>query len=118
MMVVKLEMWPKGDPQAAYSLGLASFTLRGLNEAGERTYRVLLHKMPRFGGPDHLKDPEGAVRTVLEAAEGQPRAVRTVWKAGRVAGHTPGTLGTWDLIGGALRGLLGRRLGPYHPGVA
>lgn len=111
MMVVKVYMWPGGDADAEELLCQATFDCQGeaTRDApelgvrqGERGYRVRLLKGPRFGGPG-------------EGAEVRPQYVqkRKVWKEGFVRGHLPGRRGEWDLIGGALRVLLGSRLNPY-----
>lgn len=109
MMVLKLYMWPLGHSDRERFLGAALIDCQGqavkdLPEQGvrrgERAYRVRLLKMPRFGGPSE------------EQLTQTPRK-RDIWRTGFVRGHLPGKRGTWDLIGGALREMLGRRLDPY-----
>jgi hypothetical protein len=111
MLVVKVEMWPGGNPAQARTecIGLIDFQGQAKQDdpalgvkAGERAYRVRLLKMPQFGGPDG-SDPE-RIRN--------PSA-RDVWRTGYVRGHLPGQRGAWDLLGGALRALLADRLLPY-----
>ena len=55
-----------------------------------------------FGGPDGSKP--------LPASE------RALWKQGTVRGHMPGPRGAWDLVGGALKVLIGPRLTEYVSG--
>lgn len=111
MIVVKVCMWPGGDPahERVECIGLIDFQAQAKTDdaslgvrQGERAYRVRLLKMPQFGGPDG-SDPER-----LRA----PRA-SDVWREGYVRGHQPGPRGAWDLLGGALAVLLGSRLGGY-----
>jgi hypothetical protein len=105
MMVLKLEMWPMGRHEKARCIGIATFSLVGLHQATKsRGYDVVLFKAPQFGGPG----PDEVERI-------KARRRKDVWRTGRVAGHTPGVgkRGTWDLIGGALNVLLGRRLQQY-----
>lgn len=109
MMVLKLYMWPRGRSDRERFLGAAlidclgqatkALPEQGIRE-GERAYRVRLLKMPQFGGPSE------------EQLTQQPRK-RDIWREGFVRGHLPGKRGTWDLLGGALREMLGRRLDPY-----
>lgn len=108
-MILKLYMWPRGRSDRERFLGAALIDClgqaakelpeQGLRE-GERAYRVRLLKMPRFGGPS-------------EEQLTQPPRKRDIWREGFVRGHLPGKRGTWDLLGGALREMLGGRLKPY-----
>lgn len=115
MIVVKVEMWPGGDPAQARTecIGLVDFQGRATRDEptlgvrkGERAYRVRLLKMPAFGGPDG-SDPERLRR---------PRP-SDVWREGTVRGHMPGPRGAWDLLGGVLKVLLGARLKDYVSGA-
>ena len=111
MIVVKIEMWPKGDASKARVLSIATLARIGVAKAavgvtrvGERAYTVRLLRDVEFGGPD------GSDPVALRAG--------TVWREGSVRGHTPGVgqRGTWDLLGGALKVLLGNRLNQYVDG--
>lgn len=116
MMVVKVYMWPGGEQEQEYLLAQSTFVClgearrdcpaRGILE-GERAYDVAVLKGPRFGGPE-------------DGADVRPSAIapRQVWREGRVRGHHPRgpgrhSRGEWDLIGGALKVLLGRRIRTY-----
>lgn len=97
MVVVKICLWPKGDRTAERVLAVGSLTL--IDQAdGVRTYKARLFKDPAFGGPDGSGDLAGA----------------PVWREGTITGHRPGARGGWDLLGGALRELLGSRLASYR----
>ncbi len=113
MMVVEVWMWPRGDRSKRRFLGAGAFDCQGVAShddhergvrKGERWYRVRLTKMPRFGGPGP-EELEQALRSGLK---------KHLWKTELVRGHMPGQRGTWDLIGGALKLMLGRRLQPYR----
>lgn len=115
MVVVKVYLWPQGDQAQEELLGQA--TLSCVGEAkrddpargvlkGERAYDVQILKAPRYGGPDDGDD----VRPSNTKGK--------VWRSGRVRGHLPRgpgrhSRGEWDLIGGALKVLLGGRLRTY-----
>ena len=98
MDVVKLCMWPKGSRQGERVLAIGTLACISQNQAGQRTYRVRLYKDTAFGGPDGSGDLH----------DGQ------IWREGIVGGHVPGRRGGWDLLGGALRLMLGPRLNPYR----
>ena len=107
MVVVKIYMWPGGDQSRERLLSQASIACigeasqdQGDVRRGERAYRVRLFKDTSFRGP---RDGEDLARL--------PRS--KVWREGTVRGHRPGQRGAWDLVGGALQVLLGRRLRPY-----
>lgn len=112
MMVVKIYMWPGGDESRERLMAHATFSLLGVAKhdegdvkKGERIYLVQLLKDVDFGGPQ-----EGGVIRPDQVRK------RDVWRDGIVRGHRPPispARGTWDLIGGALKALLGRRLDPY-----
>ena len=121
MMVLKVYMWPSGDQSCEYLMAQATFDLQGVAQRdepglgvrkGERAYRVRLLKDTAFGGPQ-------------DGVDVNPRLTpkSRVWREGRVRGHIVGrrgraARGTWDLIGGALRVLLGSRLDRYVDGGA
>jgi hypothetical protein len=109
MLVVKICMWPGGDRRREKVLSVGALDCVGIAQkadpdqgvvAGERAYKVRLFKDTAFGGPDGAAGLEHA----------------PVWREGRIRGHIPGSRGTWDLVGGALRELLGERLRPYKTG--
>lgn len=116
MLVVKVYLWPRGDKRRETLLCQATLDLQGQAQhdvpelgvvEGERRYQVQLLKGTQFGGP-------GA------GADVNPGLLKksAVWKRGMVRGHRPGgrgraARGVWDLLGGALKVLLGDRLEPY-----
>lgn len=115
MIVVKVFLWPGGYQEGERLISQATIALEGIDESApdrqrrvraERWYRVRLLKGVAFGGP---KDGANLSR--------EPRS--KVWREGLVFGHSPGgkgaaARGEWDLIGGALKVLLGERLGTYR----
>lgn len=115
MVVVKVCLWPGGRADQEQVLSIATLTLLGQAvrdepslgvRRGERAYRVLLFKGPEFGGPAE------ATEDVLRRASVLGRGA--IWKGGGVRGHFPGPRGAWDLLGGALRGLLVDRIQGYR----
>lgn len=111
MVVVRAEMWPRGDHLhkrvlalgTLACLGAARYDAPGMGvRKGERAYRVRLFKDTSFGGPD------GSAPEQIHL----PRS-RDIWREGLVRGHLPGRRGGWDLLGGALNALLGNRLADY-----
>lgn len=103
MLVVKIYMWPDGDWTRERLVSVGTFGLVNVAKNKVRTYHVRLLKEPRFGGPTDSAPP---------ARISQPHP-RSVWRQGIVTGHRPGPRGAWDLVGGALRVLLDRRLADY-----
>ncbi len=105
MVVVKVYMWPRGDHEREELLGVGTLALEQVTATG-RSYRVTILKLASFieGGAERLADP----RTIH-----RPRS-KDVWKRGHVRGHNPSYRGPWDLLGGALRELLGGRLRSYR----
>lgn len=100
-MVVKAYMWPGGNPDREYFMGAATFALEEIESDGKRAYKVTLLKNPNFGGP---------VESELAEHYDNPRKI---WRQGRIRGHAYPQRGAWDLIGGALREMLGSRLRDY-----
>lgn len=101
-------MWPGGDRsrERVLSVGAIDFLAEANADRpdlgvrkGERVYRVRLFKDVDFGGPT--------------AASAEELRTAPVWKQTRVRGHMPGPRGVWDLLGGALKVILGHRLEPY-----
>jgi len=106
MLVVKVYMWPQGDSTRERILTAAKFSLQGRDpETGERCYKVEVLKDTSYTKSDWNDD--GRIYA-------HPK--KDVWKGGFIRGHFPGLgkRGTWDLIGGALKVLLGRRLSNYE----
>jgi hypothetical protein len=112
MIVVKVYMWPHGDQSEERLLTQATIDFQGEAKTdapgvvrGERAYRVQLLKEVMFNGPREGDE----IRPTIVSRE-------KVWKGGFVRGHLPGVgqRGTWDLIGGALKVLLGERLDRYQ----
>jgi len=110
MLLIQVHLIPRGDLSRKRLWSQATIDLQGIaneddgvHRRGERWYRVRLLKGGRFGGPGPDDDP-------------RPHAVpeRQVWKEGWVRGHFPGRRGEWDLIGGALKLMLGSRLNSYR----
>lgn len=114
MLVVKVYMWPGGDQDREHLVCQGTLDCQGVAahddgtvKKGERRYRVRLLKGTLFGGPGDGDD----VRP-----DNVPRS--KVWKEAMVRGHRPdgrgsAARGVWDLVGGALKVILGRRLSPY-----
>lgn len=107
MIVVRVYMRPGGDEKQERLLSTATFACVGQAtedvpalgvRKGERVYRVRLLKDAEFGGPKTDQDD-------VHLAQ--------VWREDTVRGHMPGPRGVWDLVGGALRVMLGSRLSPY-----
>jgi len=142
MLVVRVEMWPLGDPKRARTLSMASFTLVGAQPVfrpGQTTHTddgsVCLHISAEACGREHqvgrverthevrlLKNSQfiqgGHERFEDPAVLLDPRG-RDIWKAGTVTGHNTGgsgrdARGAWDLIGGGLGAVLGARLDGYR----
>lgn len=113
MLVIKVYMWPMGKQALEHLISQATISLQGVArhdegeiKKGERVYLVRLLKGVTYGGP---KDGDDLCR---------PPSSK-VWRKGMVFGHRPGgkgaaARGEWDLIGGALKALLGGRLAPYR----
>jgi hypothetical protein len=98
MIVVKLEMWPKGDPTKARSLGVATISnVGGTTSSGD--YEAVLLKSEEYTrGPlrpleDRIRDPK----------------VSEIWRKGQIYGFDRVKLGPWDLLFRALGGLVSNR---------
>jgi len=82
VVVVKVEMWPRGEASKAYSLGTLTIALDPTTvSAGSRSYTWRITRFRDKG----------------------------TWKSGRIDGHTPRTKGPWDLIYRILRQAVGAR---------
>lgn len=88
MIVCKLEMWPGGREDLAYSLGVATIANVG-GDASTGEYDVKLFKAERYS-------PKSGV-----------------WKRGKVAGFPRLRLGPYDLLLRALAACIGQR----NPGI-
>lgn len=104
MIVTRIYMWPKGAREQARLLSTAALSCigqatrdEGNVRQGERAYNVRLFKDVEFGGPTDSTD--------LQTAK--------VWRSDQIRGHMPGPRGVWDLLGGAMKVVLGNRLNPY-----
>jgi hypothetical protein len=82
MVVVKVEMWPRGNESESYSLGTLTIALDP--GTSTPTLRNYTWRITRF------RD-------------------KGTWKSGRIEGHTPKTRGPWDLIFRILKGVVGYR---------
>jgi hypothetical protein len=82
MVVVKVQMWPRGNEAEAYSLGTLTIALDP--GTSTPTLRDYTWRITRF------KD-------------------KGTWKSGRIEGHTPKTRGPWDLFFRILRDVVGHR---------
>lgn len=91
VIVVKVELWPRGDQKRARNLGVAEIENDGTGTAARGNYCVRLFK---FG----------------ERADGSPS--RAVWREGRIEGFDRAKRGGWDLLFLALRALVGGRRNP------
>lgn len=117
MLVVKVEMWPNGDPSKARVLSAATFALEGIQRAAEAGGGVVRsHAVKILKDADFI--PGGGAR-FSDSQVYQAPTQRDVWKEGRITGHITGrqgphARGTWDLIGGALKVILGHRLDSYQ----
>ena len=99
MIVVRLEMWPKGDSSKARSLGVATIANVGGN-ASTGDYECRLFKAPEYS--------RQAERRPLEQMLLRPLAKET-WRKGRVLGFARQRLGPWDLLFRALGKLISDR---------
>lgn len=83
MLVIQVQMWPRGDKTKAYSMGTLTLSL----------------------DPDTL--PEDQLRNyVWRITKFQDKGT---WKTGRIEGHNPKTRGPWDLIYRILKQAVGVR---------
>lgn len=113
MVVVKLYMWPEGDPTREHFIAAGTLDLLGIvaerDDATDlpprsRFYRFRAFKGVHFGGP---------TMEAIRAARGQLPS-RDVWRQCFIGGHLPHSRGVWDVLGGAIRECLSQRLAPYR----
>jgi hypothetical protein len=82
MLVIQIQMWPKGDKTKAYSMGTLTVALKpGTKSDGLRAYTWAISKFADKG----------------------------VWKKGHIEGHNPKIRGPWDLVYRILRQAVGDR---------
>ena len=102
MLVIRLELWPRGDSTRARSLGVASIT----NVGGNRDvadYEVVLFKSPEYS--------KHAEKRPLPVMLTHP-LTREIWKKGRVEAFPRLVLGPWDLLFRGLGALVAGRRNP------
>ena len=90
MIVLRLEMWPKGDAKRARPLGLATISNAG-GTASRGDYEVRLFKSPEYS--------PALRKTVRPIGEMLTRPLsRETWKIGTVKDFPRLRLGPWDLL--------------------
>lgn len=104
MIVIRLEMWPKGDHTKARELGIGVIANIG-GSAALGDYDCILLKSPEYS-------KKNANRPMAERCN-RPRMAE-IWRRSKVSGFPRGhTHGPWDLVFRAL----GRMLSNRNPGV-
>jgi hypothetical protein len=99
LIVIKLEMWPKGDHRLARSLGVGTIAnVGGTADTGE--YEVRLFKSREYS--------RGAEARPLHEMLTRPTAKET-WKKGVVSMFPRLKLGPWDLLFRALAACIDSR---------
>jgi hypothetical protein len=96
MIVIKLEIWPKGDHTRARNLGTAAIWNVG-GDADTGDYECRLFKSPEYSRTN-------AGRSIEEMCT-RPLA-RETWRKGRVEGFLRARLGPWDLLFRALGAMI------------
>jgi len=104
MIVIKLEMWLKGDHTKARDLGVATISNVG-GDAITGDYECRLFKAAEYSS--------AAGKRPLHEVAKKPLA-KEIWRKGRVEGFPRSRLGPWDLLLRALGALVSDR----SPGVA
>ena len=84
VIVIRIELWPKGDEKLARTMGVGTIENIGTGSADRGNYRVRLSK---FGG-------------------------KGTWKRGYVRDFPRTRLGPWDLLFRALSAIVGHRNEP------
>jgi hypothetical protein len=92
VIVIKLEMWPKGDSSRARSLGVGTISNVG-GSADTGDYEVRLFKSAEYSRTAETRPLEERLRRPL---------ARETWKLAAVHAFPRVRLGPWDLL---LRGL-------------
>lgn len=99
MIVIRLEMWPKGDHTRARSLGVATITNVGGNlKIGE--YEATLFKSAEYS--------DRAEKRPIHEMLTKPKS-HEIWRKGKVSGFPRLKLGPWDLLFRVLRALVAGR---------
>ncbi len=99
MIVIKLEIWPRGDHNRARPLGVATIAnVGGTLQTGNYECRL-------FKAPEYSKQAE--TRPLHEMLT-RPKSKET-WRKGTVAGFSRLKLGPWDLLFRALGSLISDR---------
>ena len=99
MIVIKIELWPAGDPAKAEHLGtcvIANDVKATLKDRSLGDYDVILTKLGKSGEVPRSK-------WAFQAAAG------AAWMRGRVEGFPRQTLGGFDLLYRALKSCVGFR---------
>lgn len=101
MLVVKIELWPKGDHTRARTLGVGTIAnVGGSVSTGHYEARL-------------LKSPEYSTAAARDTRTLEQRCTRPLekdtWKKGRVEGFPRLRLGPWDLLFRALGSLISDR---------
>lgn len=104
MLVVRIELWPRGDAARARSLGVASIV-----NVGDGTHAIGNYDVTLFKAPEYSKQAE---TRPLQQMLIHPLA-REIWKKGRIEGFPRQRLGPWDLLFRALGALTFKR----NPGM-
>ena len=98
MLVIRIELWPKGNPARKRDLGIATISnVGGTLETGE--YDCKLLKSPEYS--------KNATREEIDRIQ-RPRA-KEIWRRGRVSDFPRSRLGPWDLVFRALGQLISDR---------
>jgi hypothetical protein len=99
MLVIRIEIWPRGDHTAARSLGVATISnVGGTLETGNYECRL-------FKAPEYSKQAE---TRPLHQMLTQPLAKET-WRKGYVEKFPRRRLGPWDLVFRALGAVIRKR---------
>lgn len=99
MLVIKIEMWPRGDHTRARSLGVATIENVG-GTVKEANYLARLFKAPEYSSVAETRPlPEMLTRPTS----------RETWRKGSVERFPRARLGPWDLLFRALGALISDR---------
>lgn len=99
MIIIRLEMWPRGDHTRARSLGVATVANMG-GDAKVGHYEAILFKAPEYS--------KHAETRPLHEMLTRPKA-KEIWKKAYVEGFPRLRLGPWDLLFRALGAMVARR---------
>lgn len=73
MMVVRVEIWPGGDPRLMYEIGLMTIVNTTPGAVGEATYEVMVDVEPPSFEVKHVR-ADGAWALVKKALQRRPGA--------------------------------------------